>query len=42
VNEHLYGKRYTNRDIVMNNLDPPASARRLISLLNRYSARQGR
>ena len=42
VNQHLYKKRYSNRDIVTGKLDPPASAQRLVSLLNKYSSRKGK
>ncbi len=39
-NKELYGKAMTNRDIVMGNTPPPASASKLISLLNKYSSRK--
>lgn len=40
VNEGIYGKAYTNRDIVNSGLAVPAGASRLISLLNKYSSRK--
>lgn len=40
VNESIYGKAYTNRDIVNSGLAVPAGASRLISLLNKYSSRK--
>jgi len=42
VNEHLYGKPYSNKDIVTMNLDPPPAGKPLIKLLNKYSGRAGR
>ncbi len=35
----LYGKDYENRDIVLKDVAPPAAAKRLLSLLNKYSSR---
>jgi lipid-binding SYLF domain-containing protein len=37
-NEELYGKPLSNREIVQGSVKPPASAEKLISALNRYSA----
>jgi lipid-binding SYLF domain-containing protein len=42
VNEHLYGQRYTNRDIVGSGLEVPAAGRNFINLLNKYSGLKGR
>jgi lipid-binding SYLF domain-containing protein len=42
VNERMYGKRFSNRDIVSKNMDPPAPAQSLIALLNKYSGRKGK
>lgn len=42
VNEHLYGQRYTNKDIVASGLEVPAAAEEFIGVLNKYSGRQGR
>ncbi len=39
-NKELYGKSMSNRDIVMSNTAPPASASKLISVLNKYSSRK--
>jgi SH3 domain-containing YSC84-like protein 1 len=39
-NEHMYGKRYENKQILMSGLKPPSSAARLISALNKYSSRK--
>jgi len=39
-NETLYGKRLSNREIVRGTVAPPASAKRLIALLNKYSSRK--
>jgi len=39
-NTELYGKPLSNREIVMGNTPPPASASKLISLLNKYSSRK--
>jgi len=40
-NEELYGRRLHNREILMTNMKPPASAANLIAMLNRYSGREG-
>jgi lipid-binding SYLF domain-containing protein len=40
-NTELYGKPLSNRDIVMGDTPAPASAARLISLLNKYSSHKG-
>lgn len=37
ANEELYGKKLTNKEIILGNLKPPAAAAELISALNRYS-----
>lgn len=39
-NKELYGKAMTNRDIVMGSTPPPASAHKLLALLNKYSSRK--
>ncbi|HEX6893895.1 MAG TPA: lipid-binding SYLF domain-containing protein [Bryobacteraceae bacterium] len=39
-NKELYGKAMSNRDIVMGNTPAPASAAKLLSLLNKYSSRK--
>jgi len=39
-NKELYGKAMSNRDIVMGDIPPPASAGKLIALLNKYSSRK--
>ena len=39
-NKELYGKAMSNRDIVMGNTQAPASAAKLLSLLNKYSSRK--
>jgi lipid-binding SYLF domain-containing protein len=36
VNEALYGKRLTNRELVHRRIKPPAAARRLLAELSRY------
>lgn len=36
-NKELYGREYHNREILMQNVKPPASAFPLLTLLNRYS-----
>jgi lipid-binding SYLF domain-containing protein len=38
--KELYGKAMSNRDIVMGDTPPPASASKLIALLNKYSSRK--
>jgi lipid-binding SYLF domain-containing protein len=40
-NKALYGQRYTNQEIVMQNVVPPADAAGLLKELNRYSMRKG-
>jgi SH3 domain-containing YSC84-like protein 1 len=40
-NEELYGRRLHNREILMTNMKPPASASDLIAMLNRYSLQEG-
>jgi SH3 domain-containing YSC84-like protein 1 len=39
-NEALYGKRLESREIVKGDVAPPASAHRLLSLLDKYSWRE--
>ncbi|HYL36882.1 MAG TPA: lipid-binding SYLF domain-containing protein [Bryobacteraceae bacterium] len=39
-NKELYGKSMSNRDIVMGTTAPPASANKLLTLLNKYSSRK--
>jgi lipid-binding SYLF domain-containing protein len=40
-NKELYGKEMTNQEIVTGNTASPAAAKRLMSLLNKYSSRRG-
>lgn len=40
TNKELYGKAIENRDIILTDRAAPASAGRLISLLNKYSSRK--
>jgi lipid-binding SYLF domain-containing protein len=37
-NEELYGKRLDNKEVIQSNLQPPAEAHKLMSLLNKYSS----
>lgn len=39
-NQTLYGKRLENKQIVLGTVKPPASAAKLLALLNRYSRRE--
>lgn len=39
-NEHMYGKRWENKEILNSGLKPPAGAAKLIGALNKYSARK--
>lgn len=39
-NEHMYGKRWENKEILHSGLRPPAAAARLIAALNKYSPRE--
>jgi SH3 domain-containing YSC84-like protein 1 len=39
-NEHMYGKRWENKEILNSGLRPPAAAARLIAELNKYSPRE--
>lgn len=39
-NAALYGKKLDNRDIVLKDTPPPASAQKLLTLLNQYSAKE--
>jgi len=39
-NKELYGKAMSNRDIVLDNVPPPASASKLIAVLDKYSSRK--
>ena len=39
-NEHMYGKRWENRQILNSGAQPPAGAAKLISALNKYSPRK--
>lgn len=41
ANEELYGKKMSNRDIVMGDTAAPHAARRLLAELNKYSSRKG-
>ena len=40
-NQELYGQRWDNKTIIGGNVKPPASAARLISVLNKYSMKKG-
>ncbi|MBS1874434.1 MAG: lipid-binding SYLF domain-containing protein [Acidobacteria bacterium] len=40
TNKEMYGQPYTNKDIVSGNVQPPATAAQLISILNKYSSRK--
>jgi len=40
VNEEMYGKRWENREILSSGAPPPASAAKLIAVLNKYSPRK--
>ena len=42
VNRKLYGKDYSNRDIILNDVPPPPVARPLVKVLNKYSSRKGK
>jgi len=39
-NEHMYGKRWENKQILNSSVPPPAGAAKLIAALNKYSARK--
>jgi lipid-binding SYLF domain-containing protein len=39
-NKELYGKAMTNSDIVLGDTQPPASASKLLSAINKYSSRK--
>ena len=39
-NQALYGKKLENREIVTGSIAPPASAEKLLSLLDKYSPRE--
>jgi lipid-binding SYLF domain-containing protein len=39
-NEHMYGKRWENAQILNSGVQPPAGAAKLIAALNKYSARK--
>jgi lipid-binding SYLF domain-containing protein len=41
-NQELYGKRLTNKEIVLENIKPPASASPLIATLNRFNKTESR
>jgi SH3 domain-containing YSC84-like protein 1 len=41
-NRTLYGKKLKNREIVMQGARPPEAASKLLSLLNKYSARESK
>jgi len=36
-NEELYGKKMTNKEVILGHVEPPAAARRLIAELDKYS-----
>ncbi len=40
-NEAMYGKRWTNKEIVNSNVAPPRDAAELLKQLNRYSMKKG-
>lgn len=40
-NKELYGKAMTNQEIVTGSTQPPAAAKNLMSVLNKYSSRRG-
>ncbi len=40
ANQTLYGRKLTNREIVTKGVAPPPSARKLLAMLNRYSAKE--
>ena len=40
VNQELYGKKLTNKEILTGGVAPPASAHELVSALNRFSPRE--
>lgn len=42
ANKDMYGRKMSNRDIVLTNLQPPSSAARLIAELNKRSSRRAR
>jgi len=42
ANEDMYGKRMSNKDVVLGNVKPPPTAARLIAELNRYSSHRAR
>lgn len=42
VNNGLYGYPYENRYIITNDMSPSKDGQKLVSLLNKYSARKGR
>ena len=39
-NEQLYGRKLTNREVIMGNVAPPAAAKPLIAALDRYAGRE--
>jgi lipid-binding SYLF domain-containing protein len=39
-NKELYGREITNKDIVLGDTRPPASASRLLGVINKYSSRK--
>ena len=41
VNQELYGKRLTNKEVILENTAPPQAATGLLSALNKYSSRKG-
>ncbi len=41
-NAKLYGRRITNREIILRGVKPPPQAKRLLSVLNRYSSRESK
>lgn len=40
-NEALYGKRLTNKDVLMGDVPVPEAAKKLITVLNKYSMKEG-
>ena len=41
-NAQLYGRRITNKEIILQGVKPPPAAKRLLSVLNRYSSRESK
>jgi lipid-binding SYLF domain-containing protein len=41
ANEEMYGKKMSNRDVVLGDVQAPAGAGKLLGELNKYSSRRG-